>query len=105
MMHRPGGEGGMGVGEGRESGRDEGDAERERNQRQEEEKKILTGEELEDAGDGEPLSFAEGEELSHKHKDAQDGEYTSKYRAGLHCLEVICRGSQREGNTMKMCSD
>lgn len=38
---------------------------------------ILTGDELKDARDGEPLSFAEGEELSHKHKDAQDGEYAS----------------------------
>jgi len=47
------------------------------------------GKELKDARDGEPLSFAEGEELSHKHEDAQDGEYTSKDRAGLNCLEVI----------------
>lgn len=38
---------------------------------------ILTGDELKDARDCEPLSFAEGEELSHKHKDAQDGEYAS----------------------------
>lgn len=36
-----------------------------------------TGKELKDASDGEPLSFLQGEELSHKHKDAQDGEYTS----------------------------
>lgn len=33
-------------------------------------KEILTGKELKDARDGEPLSFAEGEELSNKHKDA-----------------------------------
>lgn len=63
--------------------------------------KILTGDELKDARDGEPLSFVEGEELSHKHKDAQDGEYTSEDWAGLHCLEVVCRGSQRESSTMK----
>lgn len=59
-------------------------------------KRILTGKGLEDARDGESLSFAEGEELSHKHKDAQDGEYTSEHSAGLHCLEVICRGRQRD---------
>lgn len=47
------------------------------------------GKELKEARDGEPLSFAEGEELSHKHKDAQDGKYTSEHGAGLHCLEVI----------------
>lgn len=47
------------------------------------------GKELEDAGDGEPLAFVKGEELSHKHKDAQDAEYASEHRAGLHCLEVI----------------
>lgn len=35
--------------------------------------------ELEDAGDGEPFSFFQSEELSHKHKDAQDGEYTSEH--------------------------
>lgn len=59
-------------------------------------KQILTGKGLEDARDGEPLSFAEGEELSHKHEDAQDGEYTGEHSAGLHCLEVICRGRQRD---------
>lgn len=59
--------------------------------------RILTGEGLEDAGDGEPLSFAEGKELSHKHEDAQDGEYTSQHSTGLHCMEVICRGRQRAG--------
>lgn len=56
----------------------------------------LTSNELEDARDGEPLSFAEGEELSHEHKDAQDGEDAGKDRGGLHRLEVVCRGSQRE---------
>lgn len=61
-------------------------------------REILTGKELEDARDGEPLAFLKGEELSHKHKDAQDAEYASEHRAGLHCLEVICRGSQRESN-------
>lgn len=39
---------------------------------------ILTGKKLEDARDGEPLPFLQGEELSHEHKDAQDGEYTSE---------------------------
>lgn len=58
--------------------------------------RLLTGQELEDAGDGEPLSFGEGEELSDEHKDAQDGEYTGQDGAGLHCLEVLCRGRQRE---------
>lgn len=62
----------------------------------------LTGEQLEDARDGEPLPLFQGEELSHKHKDAQDGEYTSEHRTGLHCLEVICRGSQRKGNTFRV---
>lgn len=47
------------------------------------------GKELEDAGDGEPFAFLKGEELSQKHKDAQDAEYASEHRAGLHCLEVI----------------
>lgn len=56
----------------------------------------LTSNELEDARDGEPLSFAEGEELSHEHKDAQDGEDAGEDRGGLHRLEVVCRGSQRE---------
>lgn len=37
------------------------------------------GKELKDAGDGEPLSLWEGEELSHEHEDAQDGEYTSEH--------------------------
>lgn len=69
--------------------------------RNEKKKEILTGKELKDARDGEPLSFAEGEELRHEHEDAQDGEYASEHGAGLHCLEVICRGSQREGDTVK----
>lgn len=56
---------------------------------------IPTGQGLKDAGDGEPLSFAEGEELSHKHEDAQDGEDACQHSAGLHRLEVICRGRQR----------
>jgi len=47
------------------------------------------GKELNEASDDEPLSFVEGEELSHKHKDGKDGEYTSKHGAGLHRLEVI----------------
>lgn len=66
-----------------------------------EHRKILTGKELEDAGDGEPLAFVKGEELSHKHKNAQDAEYAGEHRAGLHCLEVICRGSQRESNMIR----
>uniref|UniRef100_A0A3Q1AM58 Germ cell associated 1 n=1 Tax=Amphiprion ocellaris TaxID=80972 RepID=A0A3Q1AM58_AMPOC len=37
-----------------------------------------------------------GEKLSQEHEDSQDGEYAGEDRAGLHCLEVICRGSQRE---------
>lgn len=60
---------------------------------------LLTSNELEDARDGEPLPFAEGEELSHEHKDAQDGEDAGEDRRGLHCLEVVCRGSQRERHT------
>lgn len=86
MMHRP------------EEGRERWRSVRARESGQEEKKNeyILTGEELKDARDGEPLSFGEGEELSHEHEDSQDGEYTSEDRAGLHCLEVICRGSQRE---------
>lgn len=56
----------------------------------------LTSDELEDARDGEPLPFAEGEELSHEHEDAQDGEDAGEDRSGLHRLEVFCRGSQRE---------
>lgn len=51
-------------------------AEREKTEKN---KEILTGKELKDARDGEPLSLLEGEELSHKHKDAQDGEYTSEH--------------------------
>lgn len=47
------------------------------------------GEQLKDAGDGEPLSFVEGEELGHEHEDAQDGEDASQDRASLYCLEVI----------------
>lgn len=35
--------------------------------------------ELEDAGDGEPFPFFQSEELSHKHKDAQDGEDASEH--------------------------
>lgn len=35
------------------------------------------GKELKGTRDGEPLSLGEGEELSHKHKDSNDGEYTS----------------------------
>lgn len=66
-----------------------------------EHRRILTGKELEDARDGEPLAFVKGEELSHKHKDAQDAEYAGEHRAGLHCLEVICRGSQRESNMIR----
>lgn len=68
---------------------------------QKKKKKILTCEELKDAGDGEPLSFGEGKELSHEHEDAQDGEDAREHGAGLHRLEVVCRGSQREGNTMR----
>lgn len=58
-------------------------------------KGLLTSDELEDARDGEPLPFAEGEELSHEHEDAQDGEDAGEDRSSLHRLEVVCRGSQR----------
>lgn len=57
---------------------------------------LLTSSELENARDGEPLSFAEGEELSDEHEDAQDGEDAGEDRGGLHRLEVVCRGRQRE---------
>lgn len=56
----------------------------------------LTGKDLKDARDGEPLSLREGEELGKKHNDSDDGENTGKHRGGLHCLEVVYRGSQRE---------
>lgn len=106
MMHRPGGkEAWTSVSAGNEDRKRDMNSSEERQESNKTEKeriRILTGKELKDARDGEPLSFAEGEELSHKHKDAQDGEYTSKHGAGLHCLEVICRGRQREGNTMKL---
>lgn len=48
------------------------------------------GQELKDAGDCEPLSFGEGEELSRKHKNSNSGEYACKHRAGLHRMEIIC---------------
>lgn len=35
------------------------------------------GKELKDTRDEEPLSFGEGEELSQKYEDSNDGEYTS----------------------------
>lgn len=90
MMHRPG--------EEEEEEQREEDVSKGGNgaNRRHPNKPILTGKGLEDARDGEPLSFAEGEELSHKHEDAQDGEYTGEHSAGLHCLEVICRGRQRD---------
>lgn len=54
---------------------------------------------MEDAGDGEPVSLRQGEELSDKHEEADDGENAGEHGGGLHCLEVVCRGSQREQQT------
>uniref|UniRef100_A0A3P9PQM4 Germ cell associated 1 n=1 Tax=Poecilia reticulata TaxID=8081 RepID=A0A3P9PQM4_POERE len=34
--------------------------------------------------------------LSDKHEQADDGENAGEHGGGLHCLEVVCRGSQRE---------
>lgn len=53
------------------------------------------GDELEDSGEGKALPFAQGEELSHKHKQAQDGEHTGQHCTGLHRMEVILKVSGR----------
>lgn len=63
--------------------------------------KLLTGDEHQGSREGEPLALGQGEELSHEHKQAQDGEDASQHCSGLHYLEVFYRGVQREQGSMR----
>lgn len=53
---------------------------------------LLTGDEHQGSREGEPLALGQSEELSHEHKQAQDGEDAGQHGPGLHYLEVFYRG-------------
>lgn len=62
---------------------------------------LLTGDEHQGSREGEPLALGQSEELSHEHKQAQDGEDAGQHCPGLHYLEVFYRGIQREQGSMR----
>lgn len=47
---------------------------------------LLTGDHLQDSGEHEALSLPQGEQLSHKHKQRQDGKDAGQGGGGLHYL-------------------